>query len=163
MSERAREQLMNRIQTSRLDGTTLVGRAGEHVVLTDRRLADGGNELGCTSGELMLLAVGSCVVGSVNLVAERYDANIEDLSADVQFEEVPGNGYGAITVDVQIRGEVPEKTLDALREAAGSGRLTGRLRHNSEVRIAVSCVPGSRKKPLTTDSQPVRHQNIWDH
>ena len=149
---------MIRINTSRRDGTTLVGRAGEHVVLTDRRLADGGNALGCTSGELMLLSVGSCVVGSVNLAAGRYGANIEHLSADVQIEEVSNNAYGAITVDVRISGEVSEETLDALREAAGSGRVTSRLHQNSEVKITISCYPGSQKMTPTANSQPLDRQ-----
>ena len=149
---------MIHINTSRRDGTTLVGRAGEHVVLTDRRLADGGSEQGCTSGELMLLAVGSCVVGSVNLTAERYCANIEDLSADVQIEEAPDNSYDAITVDVRITGEIPKKTLDALREAAGSGRVTSRLQQNSEIKITISCFPGSQKMTPTANSQPLDRQ-----
>ena len=127
--------------TSKLSGTTLVGRAGDHVVLSDRRTADGGTELGCTSGELMLLAVGSCVVGNLNQFAIRNGVDIADLSADVHVEDAPEDGFGAITVDVRINGKISEETLDTLRQAANSGRVTGRYRQNSEVRIVVSCTP----------------------
>jgi len=89
----------------------------------------------------MLLAVGSCVVGNLNNFAIQQGVDIEDLSADVQVETMPEAGFGAITVDVQINGDIPEDTLEALRQAAGSGRVTSRFRQNSEVRIVVSCVP----------------------
>lgn len=127
--------------TAKLNGTTLVGRARDHIVLSDRLAAEGGNELGCTSGELMLLAVGSCVAGNLNLFAIQQGVDIGDLSADVQVEDAPDDGFGAITVDVQINGEIHEETLEALRQAAGSGRVTSRLRQNSEIRIVVSCRP----------------------
>lgn len=132
---------MLHVNTSKLSGTTLSGRARDHVVLTGRRAADGEMERGCTSGELMLLAVGSCVVGNLNLFALQQGIDIEDLSANVRIEDVPGDGFGEITVDVQIGGEVPEDTLEDLRQAAGSGRVTGRFRQNSEVRIVVSSMP----------------------
>lgn len=51
--------------TLKLGGTTLSGRARDHVVLTDRRAEGDEQERGCTSGELMMLAVGSCVVGNL--------------------------------------------------------------------------------------------------
>lgn len=135
---------MLRVNTSRLHGATLVGRARDHLVLSDRALAEGGNNLGCTSGELMLLAVGSCVVGNLNTYAAQHGANVGALSADVRIEETPDDSYGAITVDVQIEENVSDKTLHELREAAGSGRVTGRLRQNCEVRITVNRLPPTR-------------------
>ncbi|MFT5181157.1 MAG: putative OsmC-like protein [Alphaproteobacteria bacterium] len=78
---------MLHINTSKLNGTTLVGRAREHVVLSDRRSTNDGKELGCTSGELMLLAVGSCVVGNLNTLAIQRGVEIDGLSADVRVED----------------------------------------------------------------------------
>jgi uncharacterized OsmC-like protein len=132
---------MLHINTSKLSGTTLSGRARGHVVLTDRRAEGDEQERGCTSGELMMLAVGSCVIGNLNILALEQGIDIEDLSAEVRVEDVPEDGFGAITVDVQIGGEIPEGTLEDLREAAGSGRVTSRFRQNSEVRIAVNQLP----------------------
>lgn len=135
---------MLHIKTSKLSGTTLSGRARDHVVLTDRQAEAGGKELGCTSGELMLLSVGSCVVGNLNVLALEQGIDIEDLSADVRVEDVPGSGFGAIAVDVQIIGDMTEETLESLRQAANSGRVTSRFRQGSDVRINVFCTPHTK-------------------
>lgn len=129
---------MLQVSTSKLRGPTLVGRARGHVVVSDRSPADGGGDLGFTSGELMLLAVGSCVVGNLNHYAEGRGTELRDLSAAVRVEETPDGGYGAITVDVQIGDDVSEEMLTALGGAASSGRVTGRMRQNSEVRISIN-------------------------
>jgi rhodanese-related sulfurtransferase len=36
-----------------------------HVIITDRVSEDGGSNSGCTSGELLLMAAGSCAMGSL--------------------------------------------------------------------------------------------------
>jgi uncharacterized OsmC-like protein len=132
---------MLHVKTSKVSGTTLSGRARDHVVLTDRRTTGEEKELGCTSGALMLLSVGSCVVGNLNVFAMEQGIDIDDLSADVRVEDAPDNRFGAITVDVHIGGEIAEGVLEDLRQAAGSGRVTGRYKQNSEVRINISCTP----------------------
>ncbi len=99
----------------------------------------------------MLLAVGSCVVGNLNMFAMQTGANIGELRADVRVDEAADDSYGAITVDVQIEKKIPDETLDRLRKAAGSGRVTGRLSHNSEVHIAVSCIADVDSNDRTSD------------
>lgn len=145
---------MLHIKTSKLSGTTLSGRARDHVVFTDRRALDGEKELGCTSGELMLLSVGSCVVGNLNLFALENGIDIEDVSADVRAEDAPEDGFGAITVDVQINQEIPDDTLEGLRQAAGSGRVTGRFRQGSDVRIIVCCLPDTQSNDTGDSVDP---------
>ncbi len=46
-------------------GKKLLGSAGRHTVVTDRKVAEGGTDAGCTSGELLLLAMASCATGSI--------------------------------------------------------------------------------------------------
>jgi len=142
---------MLHVTTARLNGTTLVGRARDHVVLSDRSLSDGGRDVGCTSGELMLLAIGSCVVGNLNMVARQHGTDVGELSADVHLEPPSDDSYGAITVDVVIGSDVPEETLASLRKAAGSGRVTGRFSQNSEVRIDIRRAPQAQNGNQAAD------------
>ncbi len=43
-----------------LSGTQLLGTARSRTVVTDRPLDEGGTDVGFTSGEMLLLAIGSC-------------------------------------------------------------------------------------------------------
>ncbi len=58
------------VTVRQLVGKKLLGVARRHVVITDRPVQDGGGDLGCTSGELLRLAIGSCVASRVGQGSE---------------------------------------------------------------------------------------------
>ena len=125
------------------DGKALLGRARHHLVIPDRPPEDGGQDLGCTSGELMLLSVGSCVVGSMRGYVERNALPVEIRKADVHVEpaSVP-DGFGRLVVSAQLIGELTPAEMPALIAAAGSGRVVRRFRQGSQIDIRVTiCRP----------------------
>lgn len=124
------------VSTSWVERKTLLGRARDHHVVTDRPIGSGGLNKGCTSGELLLLAVGSCVAGNVARRAAELALPLQDLKVDVAVAESGDHlAYQPIEAVVEIRGDLSGNALAELREAAGSGRVTGRLRQGTEVHI----------------------------
>lgn len=140
---------MPSVTTSLLAGRTLLGRARGHSVLTDRPEQGGGGDAGCTSGELLLLAIGSCVVGNVARCAAERDIALLRLHADVRIDDMPqdggpgDDGYAPVEVEVEIAADLLDGDLEALRAAAGSGRVTGRVNRNTDVRIRLVPVTGA--------------------
>lgn len=127
------------------EGKALIGRVRKHVVVTDRPAADGGQDRGCTSGELLLLSFGSCVMGSVRDYVEREALPVDIVKADLFIEppSVP-DGSGRLAISVEVKGMLtPEERL-ALAEIAGSGRVARRFRTNSQIDIRV--VAGSPRQ-----------------
>ncbi len=61
---------MTSVIVRRKEGKRLSCNAGPHEVVTDRKPEDGGTDAGCTSGELLLMAIGSCATGSVRTYLE---------------------------------------------------------------------------------------------
>jgi uncharacterized OsmC-like protein len=129
------------VTTSLVESRTLLGRARQHSVLTDRTSDSGGHDLGCTSGELMLLAIGSCVIGNIARCAAERNIMLKYLHAEVSVADTPDDGsYGPVDVMVELTAEISDDDLAALRVAARSGRVTGRVSRNTEVRICLEPV-----------------------
>ena len=121
-------------------GKKLIGTAGRHRVITDRKAEDGGTDEGCTSGELLLLAIASCATGSVrNALAARALPN-DEISVDVDLAPPKRDGArDAIAITVRL----PQAVLDAgealVIEAATAGGVVSRLKRGSD--IDVRCLP----------------------
>ena len=119
-----------------IGGKQLLCAAGRHTLITDRKAADGGSDAGCTSGELLLLAIGSCATGSIrnDLLARGLPA--EDLGVAVAFAPAPpGDARDAIAITVLL----PQAVLDAgaapVMAAAVAGGVVGRIRLGSVVDV----------------------------
>jgi uncharacterized OsmC-like protein len=93
------------IRVTRLDGKRLLGRAGPHEIVSDRKREDGGTDTGCTSGELLLLAIGSCAAGSVRNFLEQQDLPSSPLAVDVSFEP-PDVAGGAQASNGRCEGSI---------------------------------------------------------
>ena len=85
----------------------LLGSAGRHRVVTDRKVTYGGTDAGCTSCELLLLAMASCATGSIRNALAEYKLGTDDIRVEVNL--VPPNTPGArdgilITVAAALGG-----------------------------------------------------------
>ncbi len=69
-----------------LSGTQLLGTARNHTVVTDRPMDEGGTDTGCTSGEMLLLAIGSCASESLRRYFSGLGTPCHSLSAEVRFD-----------------------------------------------------------------------------
>lgn len=164
---------MPSVTTSLLAGRTLLGRARGHSVLTDRPGQGGGGDAGCTSGELLLLAIGSCVVGNVARRANERGIAVFRLHADVRIDDMPYDGgpgdgdYAPVEVAVEIAADLRDGDLEALRAAAGSGRVTGRVNRNTDVRIRLvpvsgTAMAGAARQAPTTEAVAPEPEGVCD-
>ena len=123
-------------KVTRVSGKQLRCAIGRHVVTTDRKVEDGGTDAGCTSGELLLLAMGSCAAGSTRSYLESRGVACMDLVAEVGFEPSPtGAERDLIAITVTLPDSVPETEEPALRAAVLDGGVVGRLGLGSELAV----------------------------
>lgn len=124
------------VTVRQLDGKRLLGTARTHAVVTDRPLADGGTDAGFTSGEMLLLAIGSCCTGSLRTYLQGEGRPVRDLEVAVHFEASAAGGEReriVITLGVDPR-EYPGDT-ERLKAAATAGGVTSRVKLGSEVEV----------------------------
>ena len=121
-------------------GKKLIGTAGRHQVVTDRKTEDGGTDAGCTSGELLLLAMASCATGSVRTALAARALPKDDIRVEVEF--VPPQ-QAAARDGILISIFLPRAVLDAGREpideAASAGGVVSRVKLGSD--IDIRCLP----------------------
>lgn len=123
-----------------ITGKKLLGSAGRHSVVTDRKVADGGTDAGCTSGELLLLAMASCATGSIRNALAEYNLGPDDIRVEVNLvlPKTPGARDG-ILITVYLAQPVLTAGLDPIATAAISGGVVSRIKLGSDV--AVTCKP----------------------
>lgn len=122
------------VMVRRMEGRRLLGTARQHHVVTDRTVEDGGTDTGCTSGELLLLSIGSCATGSIRNFLQSRGVACPDLSVEVSFAEPAKPGAReAIALDVALPVGIDESLLPQTLEAAQSGGVVSRLRLGSDI------------------------------
>jgi uncharacterized OsmC-like protein len=124
-------------------GKLLRGAARHHVVVTDRPLPEGGTDTGCTSGELLLLAIGSCAAGGLRSYLEAQRLPCDSLSVDVFFEphDDPGR-RDRIVISVNLDNVARNADPAAMRTAATTGGVTGRIGLGSELVVRIPSLEG---------------------
>ena len=118
----------------------LLGIAGSHAVITDRKLDEGGSDVGCTSGELLLLAIGSCATGSLRNFLGKTGLSYDALEVNVDFASSDqGDERDAVSIVVSLPAEILDGNADRIAAAAQSGRVVSRIKLGSPV--VVRCQP----------------------
>lgn len=121
-------------------GKKLLGSAGRHSIVTDRKTADGGSDAGCTSGELLLLAMASCATGSIRNALTGQALGVADIRVEVQFASPKAPGArDSILITVFLPQAVLATGIDPILAAATSGGVVSRIALGSD--IAVACKP----------------------
>lgn len=127
-----------RVTITQLGGRQLLGCARTHSVVTDRPLDQGGSDVGFTSGEMLLLAIGSCATGSLRNFLAGQNAACDGIKTEVFYEPVAG-ARDRIVISMRLPRDRLAAGEDGLRAAALSGKVTGRVKLGSE--IVVRLVP----------------------
>lgn len=124
----------------RMAGKQLLGTVRQHSVVTDRPVDEGGTDTGCTSGEVLLLAIGSCSAGSLRNFFEARGVPCAHLSVDVFFEPCANaGGRDRIVIEVNNPGGGPDRIdAGAIRSAATAGAVTSRIKLGSEVEVRIA-------------------------
>jgi uncharacterized OsmC-like protein len=117
-------------------GKKLLGSAGRHSVVTDRKIEDGGTDAGCTSGELLLLAVASCATGSIRNALAASGRSADDMRVEVELTAPQQAGQRD---GIRITVVLPERLLAggtlAIVDAATSGGVVSRIRLGSDIEV----------------------------
>jgi len=129
-------------------GKKLLGSAGRHTVVTDRKVAEGGTDAGCTSGELLLLAMASCAIGSVrNALVERSLAT-DDIRVEVDL--VPPKSPAArdgILITVFLPQQILAAGAEPIIAAATAGGVVSRIKLGSNVEVRCRPIESSPNPP----------------
>ncbi len=133
--------MQRKVNVRWLSGKQLFGTARHHAVVTDRTVEEGGTDIGCTSGELLLLAIGSCSMGGLRRLFEARGVSCQNLSVDVFFEphEDPRQRDRIV---IAINADHDPAGIDAatLKAAATSGGVTSRMTLGSDVDVRIARV-----------------------
>ncbi len=123
-----------------IEGKKLSCSTRGHVVLTDRKSEDGGSNSGCTSGELLLMAAGSCAMGSLRNALSRYSLAPDEIVIQVEFTPAADpDARDGILITVSLADRALTAGADAIATAAGSGGVVSRLQLGSK--LEVRCRP----------------------
>jgi OsmC-like protein len=129
-------------------GKKLLGSAGRHTVVTDRKVAEGGTDTGCTSGELLLLAMASCATGSIrNALAKRALAT-DNMRVEVEF--APPNSPAArdgILITVFLPGQILTAGTEPIVAAATAGGVVSRIQLGSDLEVRCRPIESSPNPP----------------
>ncbi len=126
------------VEIERLEGKKLLGTAGRHSLVLDRKLEDGGGDCGFTSGEMLQLAIGACAAGSVRNFLEERGLPARPLRIRIAFAAREG-GRDDIVIALQLPRAALSAGMDAVAAAACSGGVVSRIRLGSTV--LVECEP----------------------
>ena len=118
-----------------LPGTKLLGTARNRSVITDRPTEDGGTDTGFTSGELLLLAIGSCASGGLRRYFSERGIPYSGLSLDVYFEpSVTPDARDRIVIGLGFDA-ASDSDVERIKAAALSGRVASRVAAGSEIEV----------------------------
>jgi len=127
-----------RIRIRQLDGMRLLGTARTHSVVLDRPPEEGGTDVGFTSSEMLLLAIGSCATGSLRNFLEERGTPSQELQADVFFEPTVPGARDRVVIALQVPEAALAAGIDGLKEAITSGGVTSRMKLGSEIDVRYS-------------------------
>jgi hypothetical protein len=123
-----------------IEGKKLSCSTRSHLVVTDRKREDGGSDAGCTSGELMLMAMGSCAMGSLRNALSDYNLAVDEIAVEVELTPAASpNDRDAILITVRLPDRALAAGSDAIASAATSGGVVSRIQLGSTIRIR--CLP----------------------
>jgi uncharacterized OsmC-like protein len=123
-----------------LEQKRLLATAGRHQIVTDRKIDDGGSDAGCTSGELLLVAIGSCTTGSVRNFLQESGLPTDGLEVNVEFEpSIRPSERDTIAIVIGLPAGVLAQQSDAILEAARGGGVVSRVLLGSH--LVLRCQP----------------------
>ncbi len=105
-----------------VDGTMGVATAGPHAIVVDRALASDGTYLGMIGGELLLTAVGTCLMTTFVGAARKRDIELTRAEFQVtgEHQNAPSR-YVSIAVEATIEADASQEEIDKLLKIAERG------------------------------------------
>lgn len=91
------------------EGYRTIASARQHRWLADEPIEDGGTDSGPTAVELLLGALGSCMVITTEIYARRKEWPLERVEVELEMERFKGADYPAYKGEAQFIHEIREK------------------------------------------------------
>jgi putative redox protein len=92
-------------------GLSAVATTRSHTWYADEPLEDGGTDSAPTPTEMMLGALGSCIVITIHLYANRKRWPLEKVEVHLEIERFNAGDYPAYRGDAQFIHEIREKVV----------------------------------------------------
>lgn len=113
---------MPTVNVKLVEGTMGVASAGPHAIVVDRSIEQGGTYLGMVGGEMLLAAVGSCLM--TTLVGAARARNIElkrlEFTVSAVYADAPSR-YTSIEVEAVVEADATDEQVQKLLIIAERG------------------------------------------
>lgn len=117
------------------------------IELRSEREAGGGAHVRST--DLLLMALGSCMLGTISTYAQRKGIAVRRMEALLEHDEVQGpERVGAVRLKLLIDGEVSPKEAVILRRVANTCKIHSTLHHGAQVEIGFEWTADPREAAL---------------
>jgi uncharacterized OsmC-like protein len=123
-----------RVTLDQVKGGCFVGRARESHLTIDRLPEQGGSGEGFRPTELLLLALGSCMMGTLWTFAENQKIPVEGMHLDLSSEEFSHpERVGRIQVKVRVKGNLSAKDRERIMRVAQHCKIHNTLKRPPEI------------------------------
>lgn len=111
-----------------------IGRARESRVTIDRLPGQGGSGEGFRPTELLLLALGSCMMGTLWTFAENQKIPVQGIHLELASEELPHpERVGRIEVKMEVKGKISLKERASLMRVAQHCKIHNTLKRPPDI------------------------------
>lgn len=120
------------------EGTFSVGWTGHHSLVIDRSPADGGQGMGFSGGQLLLLAIGGCYANDIFREADKREIEILGIRVVVECDW-EGDPPCAQRVRFSTRVEAnadEEEIMDLIQHVDEIAEVHNTLRHGVDIELA---------------------------
>lgn len=103
--------------------------AGNHTLIVDEPLSDGGTDAGPSAKEMLVGSLGACVAVTVKMYAQRKGWNLDGIEVAVNMEKIKAADYPAYTgteefvnefrLQISFKGALTDEQRTRLLEIAG--------------------------------------------
>ncbi len=113
---------MTTVNVKLVEGTMGVASAGPHAIVVDRSLAAGGTYLGMVGGEILLSAIGTCLMTTLIGAARARNIELTRLEFNVSgvHEDAPSR-YTSIGIEAIVEAEASDEDIKKLLAIAERG------------------------------------------
>jgi uncharacterized OsmC-like protein len=111
-----------------------IGQARESQLTIDRLPEQGGSGEGFRPTELLLLALGSCMMGTLWTFAENQKIPVQGIHLELTSEELPHpERVGRIEVRMEVEGDILPKDRERLMRVAQHCKIHNTLKRPPEI------------------------------
>ncbi|TGJ99493.1 OsmC family peroxiredoxin [Leptospira semungkisensis] len=106
-----------KVESTSQNYKTILKAAG-HELIADESKENGGEDLGPSPHELLLLALGACTSITIRMYAERKKMDLKDVSVELNLTK--GTDHTEIERIVKIEGNLSEQERERLLHVANA-------------------------------------------